>query len=154
MTIAIDTNILLDILRRDPAHVDDSRRKIDEAVSAGEVIVSEVVYAELSPRLHDHVSVDQFLGQLGITLQPSSPPALHRAGTTFLQFLRGRQGFRCPKCGVGLDLACHACGSPLSLRQHILPDFMIGAHAQVHAGRLLTRDRGYYAKYFPDLVLV
>lgn len=84
----------------------------------------------------------------------TSEGALALAGQRWMEYTRRRrQRIACPACGTGQTVACTKCGSIIALRQHIVADFLIGAHAVVHADRLLTRDRGYYATYFPELTL-
>jgi hypothetical protein len=39
-------------------------------------------------------------------------------------------------------------------RQHLIPDFLIAAHAQVQCNRLAAIDRGYLRRYFPKLKLL
>lgn len=51
-----------------------------------------------------------------------------------------------------MTITCTECSQPLT-RRHIISDFIIGAHAEVLADILLTRDRGIYITYFKDLQL-
>ncbi|WP_227377758.1 hypothetical protein [Haladaptatus halobius] len=41
-----------------------------------------------------------------------------------------------------------SCGRSLAPRQHLSPDFLIGAHAAVDAGTIITFDAGFYRSYF------
>ena len=153
MTVALDTNILLDIISQNAEHRHSSIQKVRDALRDGEVTVGEVVFAELSPSFANEASVRAFLDSVGISFRASSAQALHRAGTAFRAYLQ-RRVFCCARCGTSVNMTCPNCGTSVTGRQHVVADFMIGAHALVHAGRLLTRDRGYYGMYFPELVLV
>jgi len=39
-------------------------------------------------------------------------------------------------------------------RERIIPDFLIGAFAVKQGNRLLTRDRGFYRKYFENIKIM
>ena len=39
-------------------------------------------------------------------------------------------------------------------RTRLIADFFVGAHAQCRAGRLVTRDRGFYRRYFSHLHII
>ncbi len=154
MITAVDTNALLDLLVPGAPHGDESRRALAEAVHAGATVISEPVYAELSAHFPTQEELERFLADTGLRLVPSSGVALYRAGQAWSEYIRRRRaGITCPQCGATQTARCQQCNAPVQPRQHVVADFIIGAHALVQAHRLLTRDRGYYAAYFPELPL-
>lgn len=155
MITAVDTNVLLDVLIPDSPHRDASRTLISESRREGITIISEPVYSEMSVAFPEREHLDRFLGDNGIRPQPTNHHGLYFAGRTWRAYLDRRPRLMvCPSCGSAQDVSCDSCEARLSTRQHVIADFTIGAHAEVHVDRLLTRDLGYFGTYFPNLSMV
>lgn len=155
MITAIDTNVLLDILTADPDHLAKSRALLESACQEGEVVFGEVVFAELAAFFESPGRLVAFMADAGITYRPSDWRALFEAGQAWRLYARQRGNVvRCVHCGDLVHARCDACGSRVTWRQHIIADFLVGAHAIALTDGLLTRDRGYYRRYFPSLRLV
>ena len=154
MISAIDTNVLLDLLVPDAAFGDSSEAALIDSSGAGALVISETVYSELSAQFPDDGDLDRFLDETGVRLERSSTAALHAAGQAWREYASRRgQSLTCAKCGEAISVRCEVCDARQRPRQHLLADLLIGAHAVHHADRLVTRDRGYYATYFPKLEL-
>lgn len=95
------------------------------------LVICSVAFAEIAPRFESSAALVAHLEELAISYEDIAPEAAWTAGRTFRTY---RQA-----------------GGP---RAHLIPDFLIGAHAQVQADRLAAIDRGYLRRYFPNLLLL
>jgi predicted nucleic acid-binding protein len=152
MITAIDTNILLDILIPDEKHSLSSKQLLDRCLGKGQLIICEIVYAELSSQFPSEGELRNFLSDTGIRLIHSSQEVLYLAGERWRTYTKKRERMiQCPHCGEKISVTCPECNQKVALRDRILSDFMIGAHALLQAELLLTRDRGFYHTYFKEL---
>jgi hypothetical protein len=131
MITAVDTNILLDILVPNEQFYEASGDALEEAAGEGSIVISGIVYAEICIHFESQRDCDAFLESNEIRVQPLTREAHFLASGTWRSYRQ--QGGK---------------------RTRILADFLIGAHAQKQATRLLSRDRGFYRKLFPSLDLV
>jgi predicted nucleic acid-binding protein len=129
--ILVDTNVLLDVVTRDPAWAEWSKRQLDAAALRDQLAINPVVYAELSAGFETIEQVEGVLGTVGITVVQMSRPALFMAARAFQEYRR-RGGSR----------------------TGVLPDFFIGAHAAVLSAPLITRDATRYRTYFPTIEVI
>jgi hypothetical protein len=149
---AIDTYILLDILIPDEEFLQSSQSLLENYSEKGQLIICDVVYAELASQFHSEETLKEFLADTHIRLTYFNEASLFLAADRWRVYTKNRKDdLRCTKCGQSIPVMCPSCKKTILFRQHIISDFMIGAHAALHAELLLTRDRGFYKTYFKDL---
>jgi hypothetical protein len=116
MVTAVDTSVLLDVLLNDEQHAPASIAALRQAAAEGALILGEIVLAEIGPVLPS-IDFSQFLSDWNLTFVPSSKESATLAGEMFRVYLErgGKRG-------------------------RVVPDFLVAAHAQIHAQRLLARE--------------
>jgi len=131
MISAIDSSVILDVLADSRAFADSSIAALRRGAQEGKLIVCECVCAEVYPAIADRGRFREFLSEWQLEFVPSTEESAVLAGDMFAAFLkRSRE------------------------KKRVLAHFLIGAHAIVHADRLIARDRGFFKDYFKELPLL
>jgi len=106
------------------------------------LIAPSVVFAELMPQFKGKTKqLGKFLEEHKIVTEPLDLDSVIAASESWMKYLKRKTKVKCPQCG-----------HKLNLKQHFLSDFYIGGFASAKCSAILTRDRGIYTKYFPQLV--
>ena len=129
--ILFDTNVLLDIATADPVWLPWSENEFRAAAAQGLILINPIIYAELAPAFASAADLDRWLDPVVFQRLPLPYAAGWVAAQAFLKYRRSGGAKTSP-----------------------LPDFYIGAHAEVEGHTLVTRDATRYRIYFPNVALI
>jgi predicted nucleic acid-binding protein len=130
ISILVDSNILLDMLGGGEG-IGWTRGKLVRHGAESDLVVNPIVWSEIGARYASEEELEDALKGLELEREPLPFAAAWRAGRAHALY-RSRGG----------------------ARERTLPDFLIGAHAEVAGHALLTRDPARYRSYFPDIDII
>lgn len=127
MILAVDSSVLLGVLKEKERY----RSWLDfilDLHAHAQLVVCDVVYAEIAGVYRNEAELQEALGLLGLTYDVIRPDTAFLAGQIYSTYRRA--------------------GGP---RTNLVPDFLIGAHSIHQTNGLLTTDRGYLRSYFKGI---
>lgn len=131
MITAVDSSVILDILTAAPIHLTASLAKFKQCAMEGKMIVCPIVWGEVRPALPSDQTMEQTMEKMGLIFEDFGVAVASRAGVLWRSYRRAK-----------------------GKRDRLVADFLIGAHAEIRADRLLTRDRGFYRTSFRNLTII
>ena len=126
----VDANVLLDVVTADRTWLGWSQGELAR-LAAGGLAINPIIYAELAPAFRTETELEAAFREWPLHRLVLPYAAAWPAARAFAEY-RGRGGTRTAP----------------------LPDFYIGAHAEVEGCTLLTRDAARYRTYFPNVPLI
>jgi len=134
--IAVDTSVLIDLLG-DDTRADAAEASLRQALSAGPVVVCEVVVSEVTAGLGHGTQVMDILEDMGVRFSAIEQRAAIRAGEMQRRY---KERMRAHGTSVATP--------------RTVPDFLVGAHALLQCSALITRDGGFFRDYFKGLKVI
>lgn len=136
MTTFLDTSVIMSAINHAEDHHDWSVATIEERRAAGPLVIADIVYSEFSASMQSREETDAAIAAWAFERLGNNDDALFKAGQAYKAY---RQKKRAP-------------GEPF--KNNVLPDFLIGALAEVEGIPLLTTNQDDFKKYFPDLQII
>ncbi len=135
--ILLDTNVVVDALDTTQQHHAWSKRQIEDAVVAEGGGIGVVTLAELCAGARDPEDVEPEIKRLGLTVHDVPAGVAVLCGKAYRRYVTARRG-----SGGG------------AAPKMPLPDFFIGAQAEIMHWKIATRDQERFRKYFPKVALL
>ena len=126
----VDSCILIDIFNDDAQWRSWSVDQVSLALPRG-LCINAIVYAEVSSSFATQQDVSAAIKRGRLDIKDLPVEAAYLAADAFKRYRRNKGQFKTA-----------------------LPDFFIGAHAQILSCPILTRDPQRFATYFPDVRLI
>jgi hypothetical protein len=131
VTTLVDANVLIDVWTAGSDWTDWSIAAIATARESGDLVINPIIYAEVCVPFHSLDDLERAMAPHFFKREALPWDAAFPAAKAFEKYRASGGGRLSP-----------------------LPDFYIGAHAEVRRYRLLTRDANRYRSYFPSVDLI
>jgi hypothetical protein len=135
--ILLDTNVVVDAMDKTQACHAWSKKQIENAVATEGGGISVVTLAELCAGAREPELVEQELKRLGISVYDVPASVAVICGKAYRRYVTARR----------------ASGGSAPPKMP-LPDFFIGAQAEIMGWKIATRDQERFKRYFPKVPLL
>ena len=136
MTTFLDTSAIMSAINHDEPHHDWSVAMIEERRAEGPLVIADIVYSEFSASMRTREETDAAIAIWAFERLRNNDEALFKAGQAYKTYRQKKRG----------------PGEPF--KNNVLPDFLIGALAEVEGIPLVTTNQDDFLKYFPNIEVI